>query len=248
LDRASKSRIYKEIYYKLESIKFDIFIDESTDVLTIARNVCSKCFQKWHQDYNQCIFCGSVNYFVFKCIKCGGISSITSNKLDCKKTAIDESGNEILKPVLNKKTKKQVIARDTKLPKFEPVFCNGQGKKSCINPNCLSNTQEYKHLINSITDDKGLFNSKKGSLSISQMWCLHCGNNLDHYFTAQIKVYICDELTELPNKIDPSSDFYIITVKGNKFLSFKKEDLTTLNITNIDNYSNELQTTLFNPI
>lgn len=246
MDRATKSRIYKEIYYRLESLKFDIFIDESTDILTIARNVCSKCFKKWHQDYNQCIFCGSVNYFVFKCVKCGGISSITSNKLDCKKAALDENGDVIQKPVLNKKGI-QVIARETKLPKFEPVICGGQGKKSCINPNCLSNTEEYKHLINKITDEKGLFNSKKGSLSISQMWCLHCGNNIDEYFTAQIKVYICDDLTQLPDKVDISADFYIITINGNKYLSFKKDDLSKLDIFNLNIYEEKLQTDLFDP-
>jgi hypothetical protein len=226
-----KNRIYKEIYYKLESLKFDIFLDDSSDIITIARNVCSECNHKWHQDYNQCVFCGSINYFVFICEKCAGISSLTSTTKTCNK-------------IVN------------------AVTCGGHVLKGCINKDCISNSEKKLHLkkskstdeqsdivikklIKEATDDKGVFNAKKGSLSVSQMWCLHCGHNLDHYFVKQIKAYIVDNLDELSEQFDTNVDFVIINFDRNNFLTLPVELINKTDFKNKSNYKNDIDISIF---
>ncbi len=282
MDPKIKNRIFKEIYYRLESKKFEVFIDDANEVITIAKNVCSSCNRKWHQEYNQCIFCGSINYFVYICKNCGDVSSITSakSKEECKKCSqkntrykscinkecISNSSKNLKRKIAKKYSynlinmdvlEKQIRKNSTKqlqiLENFKSKIIleeddikeisdsrkiidkweeQGFIKKTEIQPTEVIKDSDIviKDLIIEATDNKGLFNAKKGSLSISQMWCLHCGNNLDKYYTAQVKTYIVDKIEDFPNNLDKNSDYYIFNYGVKNFLTldannFNKEDI-----------------------
>lgn len=192
MNKNIKNKLFNDVVFKLESEGFEVFIDRFNDVVTIAKNICTACNFKWHADYNQCMFCGSINYQLYSCSKCSSLSSITnsgSRDWECKSGLNCEDA----KPL-----------------------------KNCINKNCSTNSDnEIKNIVYKITDKKGLFNSKKGGLFISQLWCLNCGNNLDKFISSQVVIKIQnndDSLLETNFKL---FDNYIF-VKENKFLILNK--------------------------
>ena len=96
--------------------------------------------------------------------------------------------------------------------------------KNCINKNCPTNlNDEIKNIVDQVTDNKGLFTSKKGGLFVSQLWCLNCGNDLDKFISSQIVIKIQDSSDNLLETNFKIFDNYIF-VKDNKFLILNKEN------------------------
>ena len=189
-----KNRLINDVVFKLESEGFEVFLDRISTVATIAKNICSNCNYKWHADYNQCIFCGSVNYQLYSCSKCNSLSSITNS-----------GGNKW-------KCQSDLNCKDAK-----PM-------KNCINKNCPTNTSvEIKNIVTHVTNDQGLFSPKKGGLFVSQLWCLNCGNNLDKFISSQIVIKILESNEDLPKINFKIFDNYIF-VKDNKFLILNKKN------------------------
>ena len=194
MNKNKKNKLINDVVFKLESEGFEVFIDKISDVVTIAKNICVSCSSKWHADYNQCIFCGSVNYQLYSCSKCKSLSSITN------------SGG-----------KKWKCQSDLKCKDAQPM-------KNCINKNCPTNlNDEIKNIVDQVTDNKGLFTSKKGGLFVSQLWCLNCGNDLDKFISSQIVIKIQDSSDNLLETNFKIFDNYIF-VKDNKFLILNKEN------------------------
>jgi len=193
-------KLINEIIFKLESEKYEIFIDEFEDVVTLLKNICCNCYAKWHQDYNQCIFCSSVNYQLFTCEDCGSLSSITN-----------ASGKWKCSNLINHRQ------------------CTGtKGKKDCINKECPSNEDAIiRDIVDKITGGKGLFNNKKGSFFVSQMWCLSCGNKKNKHITSQLKILVLTDDNDLLNQKFDQYDNYIL-IKDGKFQIINK-NLTVYN-------------------
>lgn len=68
------------VAYKLQSNDFQVFYDNKKSCFIVAKNVCFDCNANWAHTINQCIFCGTRNYFVWICNKCGFLQSLTVSK------------------------------------------------------------------------------------------------------------------------------------------------------------------------
>ncbi len=229
--------IFKEICYKFESLKFDVFADSSSDVITLSVNQCNTCFRKWHQEYNQCVFCGSVFYYVFSCEDNGHISSITSNKQICQNKIFDELGRPVMVEKLDKSGNVKTDAKGN--IQYVQKVCGSKGIKKCINPSCSSNSdQDISNFVNKIKN-KGMFDSKS-PFYVSQMWCLNCGNNLSNFFAREVKIIIKDSIDDTNWIGENLYDIYVINLEKNKFLTLTYEEIKVSNIKDRSLYSNNI--------
>ena len=113
------------VAYKLQSNNFQLFYDNENSCFIASRNICYTCKELWAHGINQCIFCGSRNYFVLICFNCGRCVSLTRSKKpreceNCKKKETyskscfnkdcKSSSNRNLKNIiLNTKNSKEVF-------------------------------------------------------------------------------------------------------------------------------------------
>lgn len=72
------------LYYKIISLGFDIFKSDNDANFLIVRNSCSSCKENWSFGIKECLFCGTQNYHIYTCTKCGYQSSITVSKKKCQ--------------------------------------------------------------------------------------------------------------------------------------------------------------------
>jgi hypothetical protein len=79
------------VAYKLQSNDFQVFYDNRKACFIVAKNVCFDCNANWAHTINQCIFCGTRNYFVWICNKCGSLQSLTVSK---KPTSCSSCNNQ----------------------------------------------------------------------------------------------------------------------------------------------------------
>lgn len=80
------NRDLKSVGYAFISCDLELYIpDGENDCLLINRLICDKCGQYWHTNLSECYFCGEINYYLYKCMDCGKLHSITnaSKKCDC---------------------------------------------------------------------------------------------------------------------------------------------------------------------
>lgn len=70
------------IAYKLQSNDFQVFYDKNNYCFVVSKNICLDCNSPWSHRINQCIFCGTRNYFVWICSnnKCGDLQPLTISK------------------------------------------------------------------------------------------------------------------------------------------------------------------------
>ena len=70
------------VAYKLQSNDIEVFYEKTRSSFLISKTVCNACGSIWAHRINQCIFCGTRNYFIWICQKCKNHVSLTSSTTD----------------------------------------------------------------------------------------------------------------------------------------------------------------------
>jgi hypothetical protein len=72
------------IAYKLQSNDVQVFYESATESFLIGKTLCanSECNSFWAHRINQCVFCGTRNFFVWICKECNHMISLTASKID----------------------------------------------------------------------------------------------------------------------------------------------------------------------
>ena len=171
----------KSIMYKIISLGYSAYLDEDDNYI-INKQVCSKCGEIWNNSRTECFYCGTDNFHVYKCDKCGALYSITNASKKCGSCG----------------SKKFV--------------------KVCLNPNCISNTnQNLKRYVNKMG---GVFNKNTSASMLNAMRCHKCGNKSSFYKTMKIRVVDCkppiiEKNVLYVNKLKDSFEIYINDDKNN---------------------------------
>ena len=83
LDKNEVLRVSKSIMYKFISLGCQVYLDDWDNFL-INFLSCEKCNASWNTSITECLFCGTENFHVYKCQKCGRMYSITrATKVCC---------------------------------------------------------------------------------------------------------------------------------------------------------------------
>ncbi len=70
------------VAYKLQSNDIEVFYEKTSSSFLISKTVCSACESLWAHRINQCIFCGTRNYFIWICKECKNHVSLTSSSTE----------------------------------------------------------------------------------------------------------------------------------------------------------------------
>jgi hypothetical protein len=201
--------IEKAVRYKLETLKYDVYYDDSSSSIFVTKLICSQCRVKWNTKYNQCLLCGSINYQLRRCsnFSCNTWYSITGTQTSCN-----------------------VCNSDTLI-------------KSCINPNCISNTDEevFNEIFHFSYPKPEMVNGKAtkqkvtneglmddpSPFNFSQTWCTKCGGLKNEYKAIKLKIYFYNSFNEIDRKsIDNNSDVLILYIDdAKKFITISQDDL-----------------------
>lgn len=78
------NRDLKSIGYAFISCDLELYIpDDEKDCIFINKLVCNNCGEYWHTNLSECYFCGEINYYMYKCLKCENLYSITNAGKKC---------------------------------------------------------------------------------------------------------------------------------------------------------------------
>lgn len=75
----------KSIAYAFIARDLEVYIpDGEPNSIVISKLICSNCGQYWHTSLTECYLCGEINYFLYRCVKCGRRHSLTNSTTKCK--------------------------------------------------------------------------------------------------------------------------------------------------------------------
>lgn len=87
-----KRTLVKSFCYMLSSREIGYHYyksDENPQTIIISKLICEKCRSIWETSDKECFYCGSKNYFTYRCIKCGKVASITNSLKKCPNPSCD---------------------------------------------------------------------------------------------------------------------------------------------------------------
>ena len=92
-------RNVKSIMYKIISLGCEIYIDD-WDEFVVSALVCSNsdCNCLWNNSRTECFFCGTNNYHVYECSKCGTFYSLTNSSKKCN---VPNCNGKLIKSCIN---------------------------------------------------------------------------------------------------------------------------------------------------
>jgi len=81
------NRDLKSIAYAFISKDLEVYLpdDDIVNHIVVNKLICNTCGQYWHTNLLECYFCSSINCYLYRCIDCGNLSSITGSKKKCSK-------------------------------------------------------------------------------------------------------------------------------------------------------------------
>lgn len=87
-----KRTLIKSFCYMLSSNEIGYHYyknEENPQMIIISKLICEKCHSIWETSDKECFYCGAKNYFTYKCIKCGRVTSITNSLKKCPNPSCD---------------------------------------------------------------------------------------------------------------------------------------------------------------
>jgi len=67
------------VAYRLQSEDLQLYYNRVSESFFCLKNVCYDCDSQWYHSINQCVFCGTENYFVWICSNCNSKVSLTNS-------------------------------------------------------------------------------------------------------------------------------------------------------------------------
>ena len=135
------------VAYRLQSENLQLFYERNSESLLCVKNICEECNSPWYHSINQCVFCGTENYFIWICYKCNKKVSLTNAN-----PHIGGCGHSLLKLCFNKdcvsrKDNKvhKIILKNMKLGLFEK---DGSADLVLRYPNNFANVVLKEIIIN----------------------------------------------------------------------------------------------------
>ncbi len=195
------------VSYQLQSEDYQVFYNRSLSSFIIIRDYCTECKTAWNHSINQCIFCGTENYYLWICNQCRKLRSLQnsnpSNRCDC--------GGEYLKSCFNDDCDTN---KDLKLK------------------NILSKSSKF-----SDHSKNGIFNKSaqtRSGFTISQHYCLKCGHEKNKSKIWKLKVL--PDINPDNQKVLFNDFDFIIVVKNNQkeFQTISKNNLNPNTINKVD--------------
>lgn len=164
----------KSIMYKIISCDCGVYLDD-WDEFIVSVLVCDRCGRPWNNSRTECFFCGTNNFHVYKCTKCGKYVSLTNATGKCDS-------------------------------------CGGKLIKACINPECISNTNNK--LASFLIEKGGVFEKSKAASMLNEMRCKMCGCKSSKYETKRFKIvdnfdHDCDGVDVIYLKKNKEFDFEV---------------------------------------
>jgi hypothetical protein len=201
--------IEKAIRYKLETLKYDVYYDDSSSSIFVTKLICSQCRIKWNTKYNQCLLCGSINYQLRRCsnFNCNTWYSITGTQSSCHICNSDTLIKSCINPNCISNADEEVFNELFHFSYPEPEIINGKPAKQKV-------TNE------GLMDDPSPFN-------FSQTWCTKCGSLKNEYKAIKLKILFYNSFGEIDIKsIDKNSDIFILYIDDvKKFITINQQDL-----------------------
>jgi len=85
----------KSVAYSFIAEGANIFLSES-DYFLVSKLICLKCGADWYMDITECLFCGTLNPFLYYCYNCNKYQSIAKKGkcIECEGTLVKKCCND----------------------------------------------------------------------------------------------------------------------------------------------------------